>query len=185
MATTVTALRRRGRGRPRKFDVPSRAVTLTLPESVIERLASVNPDLSLAVAQVASRRAPVNGRDPADLKVFGRRAVITVTPTKSLELRAGVELIPYSDGRALISFDRPQTIAELELVLHDALEDASLDRDERRVFESIVAILKDARRSTKVALLRRSIIVLEVGARRGYRTSTRSLDAARMPIVKR
>ena len=160
-------------------------MTLTLPESVIERLARVNADLSLAVAEVAARRAPANGRAPADLKVFGRRAVITVTPTKSLESRAGVELIPYSEGRALISFDRPQSIAELELVLHDALEDAALAEDERSVFESIIAILKDARRSTKVSLLRRSIIVLEVGPRRDHRTSTSSLDAARMPIVKR
>ena len=160
-------------------------MTLTLPETVIERLARVNADLSLAVAQVATRRAPTNERAPADLKVFGRRAVITVTPTKSLESRAGVELIPYSDGRALISFDRPQTIAELELILHDALEDAALAADERRVFESIVAILKDARLSTKVSLLRRSIIVLEVAPRRDHRASTSSLDAARMPMVKR
>jgi hypothetical protein len=160
-------------------------VTLTLPESVIEGLARVNADLSLAVAQVATRRTPTNERAPADLKVFGRRAVITVTPTKSLESRAGVELIPYSDGRALISFDRPQTIAELELILQDALEDATLADDERSVFESIVAILKDARRSTKVSLLRRSIIVLEAGPRRDQRVSTSTFDAARMPIVKR
>lgn len=158
---------------------------MTLPESVIERLARVNADLSLAVAEVASRHRKTNDRGPADLKVFGRRAVITVTPTKSLESRAGVELIPYSDGRALISFDRPQTIAELELVLHDALEDRALGREDRRVLESIVAILKDARRSRKVSLLRRSIIVLEIGSGRDYRASTSSLDAARIPIVKR
>jgi hypothetical protein len=147
--------------------VPSRAVTLTLPESVIERLARVNADLSLAVAKLASRpKVPANTREPADLKVFGRRAVITVAPTKSLESRAGVELIPYSDGRALISFERPQTIAELELILHDAIEDAALGDDERTIFESIVGILKDARRSRNVSVLRRSIIVLEVAPRR-------------------
>lgn len=185
MPSAVAALRRRRRGRPRKFDVPSRAVTLTLPESVIERLAHVNADLSLAVAQLASRQKTTGTREPADLKVFGRRAVITVTPTKALESRVGVELIPYSEGRALLSFDRPQTIAELELILHDALEDTALGPDERTIFESIVAILKDARRSRKVAVLRRSIIVLEMAPGRDYRASTSSLDAARMPIVKR
>ena len=178
-------MRRRRRGRPRKFDVPSRAVTLTLPESVIERLTSIDADLSLAVAKLASRRTPANGRAPADLKVFGRRAVITVAVAKSLERRAGVELIPYADGRALISFERPQTIPELELLLHDALEEKSLAADERQVFEAIVRILKDARRSTNVALLRRTIIVLEVAPRHDYRTSTSSLDAARIPMVKR
>jgi hypothetical protein len=61
----------------------------------------------------------------------------------------------------MISFEQPQTIAELELTLQDALEDQNLIGDDRAVFESIVAILKDARRSRDVTLHRRNIIVLE------------------------
>src|SRR5688572_21565848 len=48
----VTSLSRRGRGRPRKFAGPSRAVTLTLPESVLSTLASVHEDISKAVVQL-------------------------------------------------------------------------------------------------------------------------------------
>jgi hypothetical protein len=78
------------------------------------------------------------------------------------------------NGRALISFDQPKTIADLELTLNDALEDRSLTAEERQVFESIRTILKDARQSSDVRLLRRNIIVLEYGARNGaHRTGGR------------
>ena len=157
----MTSLIRRGRGRPRKFAGPSRAVTLTLPESVLSALASVHKDISKAVVQLTERRRP-EGRHPlAELAVFGRSAVITVRPTPSLERRADVQLVPLPDGRALISFAQAKTIAELELTLNDALEEASLPDDDRELFEAIVRILKDARRSGDVLVHRRNIIVLE------------------------
>ena len=58
----VTTLLRRGRGRPRKFAAPSRAVTLTLPESVLTALASVHEDISKAVVQLTQRRL---GEEPS------------------------------------------------------------------------------------------------------------------------
>ena len=167
----MTSLIRRGRGRPRKFAGPSRAVTLTLPESVLSALASVHKDISKAVVQLTERRRP--DRHPlAELAVFGRSAVITVRPTPSLERRADVQLVPLPDGRALISFAQAKTIAELELTLNDALEEASLPDDDRELFEAIVRILRDARRSGDVLVHRRNIIVLE-SSRRKRRVSTR------------
>src|SRR5262245_54882105 len=62
MAAPIVAALRRRRGRPRKFAAPSRAVTLTLPESVLEALAAINPDPSQAIVQLTRRRAPTNGR---------------------------------------------------------------------------------------------------------------------------
>jgi hypothetical protein len=61
----------------------------------------------------------------------------------------------------LMMFDHPQTTAELELLILDALDHAGLDAEDRRVFEGIGTILRDARRSNDVALLNRTIIVLE------------------------
>lgn len=171
--TPVGATLRRRRGRPRKFNEPSRAVTLTLPEAVIERLAAIDRDLSRAVAEVvgrpaasSGRRAASTGRRSAELSVFGDHAVITVTPTRALERRAGIDLVPLPDGRALISFDQPTTISDLELLLCDALDDRTLLDEDRHVFEGIAAILKEARRSEDVALLHRSIIVLRSSPQR-------------------
>ncbi len=159
-SSIATRLRRR-RGRPRKFEAPSRAVTLTLPESVLETLASIHPDPSHAVAQLAKRKARRKNGSAAELVVYGHRAVISIRPSASLQQRDGIELVPLPDGRALISFVHPKSIADLELMLNDALDDSTLTADDREVFESIVAILKDARRSSDIDLQRRSIIVIE------------------------
>ena len=43
------------RGRPRKFAEPSRAVTLTLPEHIIDELGKVDADISRAIVRVTER----------------------------------------------------------------------------------------------------------------------------------
>ena len=149
------------RGRPRKFSAPSRAVTLTLPEDVLASLSAVDPDLSRAVVRVAQPEMAKRPHPPAELVAFGRRAVIVVNPTRTLEEQTGVVLIPLSDGRALISFDETMTVARLELRIEDALEDRRLSAADRGIFAAIREILKTARRSGDVMLHQRSIIVLE------------------------
>lgn len=153
---------RRGRGRPRKFAAPSRAVTLTLPDDTLARLAAMHHDISHAIVRLCDMQRPAStSRPAAELTMYGRRAVITIRPTPSLERRVGIDLVPLPNGRALISFDQPKTIPDLELTLNDVLEDRTLTNEERQVFESIRTILKEARRSNDVLLLRRNIIVLE------------------------
>jgi hypothetical protein len=156
----------RRRGRPRKFAAPSRAVTLTLPLATLTRLAELDHDLSHAIVRLCDAHRPATvTREAAELATFGRRAVITIRPTPLLERRVGVDLVPLPNGRALISFDQPKTIADLELTLSDALEDRNLSAEERQVFEAIRAILKESRQSSEVRLLRRNIIVLEYNGR--------------------
>jgi hypothetical protein len=163
MDAALTALRPR-RGRPRNYSAPSRAVTITLPEAVLAWLESIDPDVSRAIVRLAMLKAEGVTHPPAELAVFGRRAVIVVKPTPALQKRIGVDLVPLPDGRALISFNHPKTVAELELLLQDALDDPRLSADDRVVFEAIGSILKGARRSKGVTLLHRNIIVLQLSA---------------------
>ena len=149
------------RGRPRKFGAPSRAVTLTLPEHVIRALERVDHDLSRAVVRVAQPELRKQPHPAAELSTFGKRAVIVVNPTRTLEQRTGVVLVPLSDGRALISFDESMTTARLELQIEDALEEPGLPAQDAAVFAGIRELLKQARRSSSVTLSQRHIIVLE------------------------
>lgn len=110
----------------------------------------------LAQSKVARQPHP-----PAELVAFGRRAVIAVNPTKTLEQRTGVVLVPLADGRALICFDESMTPARLELTIQDALDDHDLPDEDGRIFESIRDVLKEARRSPAVELRPQHIIVLE------------------------
>jgi hypothetical protein len=155
------------RGRPRKFNAPSRAVTLTLPDDVIAALGSVDPDLSRAVVRLVLPEVGRRAHRPAELTPFGRHAVIVVTPSRTLSRQAGVTLVPLPDGRALISFEQPTTVADLELHLDDALRAGRLNATDRAVFEAIADILRSARRSSTVALRQHHIIVLQ--ARRAAR----------------
>jgi hypothetical protein len=162
MARTTAAARPvPRRGRPRKFTAPSRPVTLTLPEHVIDALTGLDPDLSRAVVRLAQPMLADAPHPPAELATFGRHSVIVVNPSRTLEQRTGVELLHLPDGRALISFDQPMTIAGLELLIEDALDDKSLPPADREIFGAIGGILKAARRSVTVVLLQRNIIVLE------------------------
>lgn len=161
----LTGLVRRRRGRPRKFDEPSRVVSFTLPESLIASLADVHPDLGMAVARLAMREQARAPRPAVELEVFGKRAVLSVRPVPALEARLGVELVPLPDGRALLALDGPLSVADLELRVTDALDDTTLPPADRECFEGLRAILRDARRNDDVALLRRNIIVLQSDTR--------------------
>jgi CRP-like cAMP-binding protein len=154
------------RGRPRKFARPSRAVTLTLPKEVIDALTAIDPDLSRAIVRVTQPEMAKRPHPPAELATFGRRAVIVVNPSRTLERRTGVVLIPLSDGRALISFDEPMSIAQLELRIQDAIADSELPRADAEVFEEVGRLLREARRSKGVAVEQRSIIILETRSTR-------------------
>jgi hypothetical protein len=149
------------RGRPRKFGAPSRAITLTLPETVIDALERIDRDVSRAVVRVTQPEIRKGPHAAAELAAFGSRAVIVVNPTRTLERLIGVMLVPLSDGRALISFDETMTPARIELKIEDALEDDRLPVSDAEVLASIRDLLKEARRSASVTLSQRNIIVLE------------------------
>ncbi len=149
------------RGRPRKFAVPSRAVTLTLPEHIIAALGAVDTDLSRAVVRLTQPALGRTAKPAAELSRFGNHAVIVVTPSRALAERTGIEFVPLADGRALISFGQRTTIAELELLIEDAVDDHRLSVADQAVFAALAEILRSARRSNEVTLLQRSIIVLE------------------------
>jgi hypothetical protein len=178
MKSTADSVRPR-RGRPRKFTGPSRAVTLTLPEHVIAALAAIDRDLSRAVVRVTQPELGKGPHPSAELAAFGRHAVIVVRPSRTLERRTGVVLVPLPDGRALISFDEPKTVPELELQLQDLLEDPHLVGADRRIFEQISRLLRDARRSTAVTVRRHNIIVLESVRPRRTRAAAGSAVARR------
>lgn len=153
------------RGRPRKFAQPSRPVSLTLPEPVIEVLSRIDRDLSRAIVRLAQPSLATGPHPSAELVAFGSRAVIVVNPTRTLERRTGVLLVPLSDGRALIAFDDTMTANRLELTIQDVLEEESLPAEDAEIFRGIRTILRDARRAHGVSLRLKNIMVLEFGAR--------------------
>ena len=154
-------------GRPKKYGRPARAVTLTLPNDILERLGSINRDVGSAIVSLVQRRiSKIQPIAAAELARFGRHAVIVVTPVKALRRLKGVQLVPIGDGRALISLEPSLGVSGLELQVRDALDANGTPTDEREVLESIAAILRGARGSRAQRLEARTIIVLANHSRR-------------------
>lgn len=170
LRSSLSSLPSPRRGRPRKFTELSRAVTLTLPESVLAALADIDRDLSRAVVRVTQPEMRQRPHPPVELASFGRRAVIVVNPTRTLEQRTGVFLVPLTDGRALIAFDESVTAARLELTIQDALDDPALPPEDAKIFAGIRDLLRNARTSKSVSLLQRSILVIESAGRPAKRS---------------
>lgn len=135
---------------------------------MIDALGRVDRDLSRAVVRVTQPEIRKTPHAAAELATFGSHAVIIVNPTRTLERRIGVMLVPLSDGRALISLDESMTPARLELRIEDALEDHSLPPHDAEILGSIRELLKEARRSTSVTLSQRRIIVLEHNGKKDH-----------------
>jgi hypothetical protein len=156
-----------GPGRPRKFGRPSRAVTVTLPEDVLTRLGGLDTDLGRAIVTLVERKAArVRTVEPAEIASYGSHAVIVVTPVNALKRIAGVQLVPIGNGRAMISLERTHSIPEFELGLGDALARRDVSELERQTLGAIADILKHTRRSRRVILEQRTIIVLETKRQR-------------------
>lgn len=149
------------RGRPRKFNRPAKAVTLTLPEDTIAALRTIDRDISRAVVRAVEPLASDTPRPSAELATFGNRGVIIVAPTRAIGERTGAELVPLPDGRALVAFGDDLTASKFELRLQDALADHTLDAHDRETFESLVGILRESRQRTGADIPGRTIMVLD------------------------
>ena len=159
------------RGRPHKFSRPARTVTLTLPDDVIEQLTALDADIGRAVVRLALSQEPHATTSVVDVSTFGGRAVILVPPTRRLAELPGVELVPIADGRMLIALEEPLSEEAFELLVRDALEDASLAGPDRELFAELARVLRDARVETRVTL--RRILVLRAPTRRARRPTAR------------
>jgi hypothetical protein len=151
------------RGRPMKYGRASRAVTLTLPEDVLTRLQAVDTDLGRAIVSLVERQRKSERPTvrPAEVAAYGNHAVIVVTPARVLRRLPGVQLVPVGNGRALISLDHPRSTSQLELDVRDAIEHTDVTEPERQTLEAIADILRRARRSRRISIEERTIIVLD------------------------
>jgi hypothetical protein len=154
-------------GRPPKFGRRARPVSVTLPEDLIERLQAQHLDLGRAIVDLFESHPTSD--TPVQLAEFGRGALILVPPASALKRLAGVELIPLSNGRALIALDQPMSPGDLELTLNDAVSAGSLSSQDQAIVDNVVSILREARTSPKARLRQRTIVIVEREPARGRR----------------
>jgi hypothetical protein len=150
------------RGRPPKFTRPSRTITVTLPDDVLEALAAFDSDVGRAIVRLAMTLGSDHQHPGVEVATFGKRAVIVVSPTRALSDIAGVELVPLADGRSLIALDDGMSEPQFELAVRDTLDEQNVTLADRALLERLAAVLQDARRTGTLVL--RRIIVLHASA---------------------
>ena len=157
-----------GRGRPRKYGRPARAVTVTLPEDILARLTAIHSDIGSAIVNLVERKTPARSTPirPAEVSHYGKHAVIIVTPSPTLRRLRGVQLVPVGDGRALIALASSTSITGLELQVRDAVEQMTLENREREGLQSLADILRRGRGPRGLTSEARTIIVLAQKAKR-------------------
>jgi hypothetical protein len=69
--------------------------------------------------------------------------------------------VPFSDGRALISFSGDLSISAFELRIGDGLADSAVEGRDRELLEALADLLRNARRSENIVLEQHGIVVLQ------------------------
>ncbi len=123
-------------GRPAKFDEPSRPVTVTLPLSILERLAEIDTDRAKAIVKAVEAALGADRSDSApvrELPVSDEETVIAVADNRFLRRIPWLTMIEVAPGQHLLSLKDGVPVEKLEVTLGDLLDapgdatDAELD----------------------------------------------------------
>ena len=149
-------------GRPAKFDEPSRPVTVTLPERILERLAEIDADRARAIVKAVDAvlgDVPARTEVVRELRFDKDETLLTVAENRLLRSIPWLTMIEIAPGRHLLSLQKGISIEKLEVTLCDIL-DAQPDAapSERRTLERLVECIRTPRRNR--ALRTEEILVI-------------------------
>jgi hypothetical protein len=154
------------RGRPTKFGRASRVVAMTLPDDVLSALSQLHPDPARAIVKLvegsAEKTHDENNRKPfAELVTVGSRLSMIVVDRRAFQNLPSVSLIPISEDRAFLVFEKEKDSSALELALIDLLEQPAVDRAEYVALNELRTCLREWRNDPALKFLFRSILILE------------------------
>lgn len=162
-AEVKTQSRRHAGGRPAKFNEPSRPVTVTLPESVLRLLATLDADRAKAIVKLTNRAlgpAPASAQLVEMAPVSPTQSVILVANSRSLRSIPWLNLVEVSPAKNLLSVQPGTPVEKLEVTIDDLLEDlADGDPVERELIGQLRHCLRGTRRSQLVT--RGEILLVE------------------------
>ena len=141
-------------GRPRKFSTPSKVVTLTLPETTLEKLTAIHTDRAHAIVQAAQFAVPDDEAEQERVRVVKVGAdvgMITVPYSARLQAVPGLSLAQILPNRYIIVLAEGTSLADVEVALIDQVErfDPS-ERREKPIFVELLQHLRSLRRSERM-----------------------------------
>jgi hypothetical protein len=141
-------------GRPAKFNEPSRPVTMTLPDRILDRLAEIGDDRAKAVVKVVEAALGEGTKPPLvvkELPVSKNEALLVVAWSRLLASIPWLTFIEIAPGRHLISLCEGASIEKLEVALEDLLDGGQAsDETERNILQTLLGRIRTPRRHRAV-----------------------------------
>jgi len=142
------------KGRPPKFKEARRPVTVTLPESTLARLATIDPDRARAIVKASHAAMPgdVKERKPVELiEVMPGLGIIMVGPSRYLQTIKWLRLIELAPLRFLVTIPTGTAVDSLELELVDLLQSVKPDEEwEKSLLEDLRDLMRNLRLEGKL-----------------------------------
>ena len=119
-------------GRPPKFSGPRRPITMTLPESTLDRLESIDVDRARAIVKLTDAAMPLDSaaqRKIDIVEVAPGLGIIIVGPSRLLQKVQGLRLVEVAPMRFLLTIPPGTSVDSFELAIMDLLEDDKSKED--------------------------------------------------------
>jgi hypothetical protein len=141
-------------GRPPKFREPRRPVTMTLPVRILEQLAVIDPDRTLAVVKATEAVMGSDGKQskPVELvQMAPGKSLIVVGSSLVLRQIPWLKLIEIAPARYFLTIPSGTPIEVLEVALRDLANDSeqSYNQRELQVLNDLLQLIGKHRRSMR------------------------------------
>ena len=141
-------------GRPPKFAEPSRPVTLTLPESILEELQQVHPDRGRAIVELTKKARRADGAAKALVEIVEmakNTGLVIIGPSKAIRKMPFLRLVEVAPMRYLLAFEQGCNFHNLEIAIIDALDDEH-EKQERELLTQLLHHIRGLRKSKRVSM---------------------------------
>ena len=152
-------------GRPPKFTEPSRPITLTLPESTLEGLRLIDDDRGQAIVKLTQQalRSGDSGQPQVEImEMAANIGVLIIGPSSALRRIPFLHLVEVAPARFLLALDPGNDFKNLEIAIHDVLEDVpENDERERALIAQLLQHIRNVRKNSRVRMA--EILFVNIG----------------------
>lgn len=151
-------------GRPPKFCEPRHPVTMTLPQRILDQLAEIDPDRTIAVVKVTEAVVGTNNErfKPVELvEMAPGKSLIVVGPSTVLKQIPWLKLIEITPARYLLTLPSGTSIEVLEVALRDLFHNPELQKNEheRIILSELLNLIGHQRRTRRLS--KAEILIIE------------------------
>ena len=143
-------------GRPAKFDEPSRPVTVTRPDRILDRIKEIDGDRAKGIvkaveAVLAGGACGPTAEPVGELSVAKDESLLVVARSPLLASVPWLTMVEIAPGRNLISLRDGVPIERLEVTLGDLLDShPEASETERNVLRTLLSRIRTPRRNQAV-----------------------------------